>query len=179
MPGDGPFLWLRDQGSPWGFWHPPEGGMCVNAFLFVRRGSKILLGKYADDPKWEELAGLDAGRRQRFGSGWTVPASHMKFGEEPRAAARRVGEQILQAPHLRYGEPRVESDTYPASFVGGKIHYDLWFFVDAKPAAGWSANAPPWYTELAWHDPRSLPASAYARGHEDVVARWLQAPHRA
>ncbi len=179
MPGDGPFLWLRDQGSPWGFWHAPEGGMCVNAFLFVRRDSKILLGKYADDPKWEELAGLDAGRRQRFGNGWTVPASHMKFGEEPRAAARRVGEEILQAPNLRYGEPRVESDTYPASFAGGKTHYDLWLFVDAKPPAGWSAKAPPWFTELAWHDPKSLPASAYARAHEDVVARWLQAPHRA
>lgn len=148
--------------------------MCVNAFLFVRRGSMILLGKYADHPKWDELAGLDSGRRQRFGTGWTVPGSHMKFGEEPRAAARRVGEEILQAPNLRYSEPRVESDVYPAAFAGGKMHYDLWFFFDARPAADWQAKAPPWYAELGWQDPRALPASAYARSHEDVVARWLE-----
>ena len=91
MPGDGPFLWIRDQSSPLGFWHPPEGGMCVNAFLFVRRDGKILLGKYADHPKWEELAGLDANRRRANAGGWILPASHLKFGEEPRAAARRVG----------------------------------------------------------------------------------------
>ena len=58
MPGDGPFVWIRDQSAPGGFWHAPEGGMCVNAFLFVRRGRDILLGKYADHPAWDELAGL-------------------------------------------------------------------------------------------------------------------------
>ena len=175
MVGEGPFLWLRDQSSPYGFWRPPEGGFCVNAFLFVRKDSKILLGKYGDHPKWGELAGLDAGRVQRFGSGWTVPGSHMKFGEDPRNAARRIGEDILQAPRLAYTEPRAESDTYPAAFADGKPHYDLWFFFDATAPGGWEAKAPPWYKELAWQDPKTLPASAYARGHEDVVAQWLQA----
>lgn len=174
MPGDGPFLWIRDQSSPLGFWHPPPGGMCVNAFLFVRRDSRVLLGKYADHPKWDELAGLDSGRRQRFGGGYTIPASHLKFGEEPRAAARRVGEEILQAPGLRYSEPRLETDTYPAAFANGQMHYDIWFLFDAEAPANWTAKAPPWYSELSWQDPKTLPASAYARSHEDVVARWLQ-----
>ena len=174
MPGDGPFVWIREQSSPLGFWHPPEGGFCLNAFLFVRNGSRILLGKYADDPKWEELAGLDASRRQRFGVGWTVPGSHLKFGEEPRAAARRVGEEILQIRGMTYTEPRVESDAYPAAFAGGKLHYDVWFFVDATLPRGWQPQAPPWYAALAWQDPRTLQATEYARGHEDVVARWLQ-----
>lgn len=150
--------------------------MCVNAFLFVRRGSKILLGKYGDHPKWDELAGLDSSRRQRFGTGWTIPASHLKFGEEPRAAGRRVGEEILQIPHVVCTEPRVESDVYPAAFANGKLHHDLWFFMDATPPPGWVLKRPPWYAELEWQDPRTLPASSYARSHEDVVARWLKAP---
>ncbi len=174
VPGDGPFLWIRDQSSPMGFWHPPEGGLCVNAFVFVRRGSEILLGKYADDPRWDTLAGLDSSRRQRFGSGWTVPGSHLKFGEEPHVAARRIGEEILRMPGLTYSEPRVESDTYPAAFAGGRLHYDLWLFFDAEPPSGTAVSAPPWYRELAWQNPETLPASAYARSHEDVVARWLQ-----
>ncbi len=174
MLGDGPFLWIRDQSSPFGFWHPPAGGLCINAFLFVRRGDGILLGKYADHPKWDELAGLDQGRRQRFGTGWTVPGTHLKFGEEPRAAARRIGEEILQAHGLHYSEPRVESDFYPAAFAGGNLHYDLWLFYDAEAPTGWEAKAPPWYAELAWQNPRTLPASAFARSHEDVVTRWLE-----
>lgn len=148
--------------------------MCVNAFLFVTQGGKLLLGKYADVPEWEELTGLDAPRRQRFGTGWTVPGTHLKFGEEPRAAARRIGEDVLRIPGLTYSEPRVESDTYPAAFAGGKMHYDLWFFFGAQPPASWQLRAPPWYADLAWQDPKTLPASAYARSHEDVVARWLQ-----
>ena len=178
MPGDGPFLLLRDQSWPRAFWHPPEGGMCVNAFLFVTRDGKLLLGKYADVPEWEDLTGLDAPRRQRFGTGWTVPGTHLKFGEEPRAAARRIGEEVLKIPGLASSEPRVESDTYPAAFAGGKIHYDIWFFFDAQPPATWQLRAPPWYADLAWQDPRTLPASAYARSHEDVVARWLQTRNR-
>lgn len=179
MPGDGPFLWIREQSSPLGFWHAPEGGFCLNVFLFVRNGSKILLGKYGDDPAWESLAGLDAGRRKRFGAGWTVPGSHVKFGEEPRAAARRVGEEILQIPGMTYSEPRVESDAYPADFAGGKLHYDVWFFVDAQLPRGWTLKSPPWYAELAWHDPESLPASAYGRSHQDVVARWRETRPKA
>lgn len=174
MPGDGPFVWIREGSSPFGYWHAPEGGFCLNVFLFVRRGKTILLGRYADDPKWGELAGLDPERRKRFGTGWTVPASHVKFGEEPRAAARRVGEEILGIPGLTYSEPRVESDAYPASFAGGKLHYDVWLFVDGTPARDWEPKVPPWFAALAWQDPDALPPTAYARGHEDVVARWRQ-----
>ncbi len=95
------------------------------------------------------------------------------------AAARRVGEKILRVPKMTYSEPRVESDVYPASFAGGKPRYDVWFFVDAQPPRGWEPMAPPWYTALEWQDPKTLPASEYARGHEDVVARWLQPRPRA
>jgi len=173
VPGEGPFLWLSKSGPPAGFWNVPPGGMCVCAFLFVKKDGKILLGKYADDPRWEELAGLDAGRRQRHGKGLTVPATHLKFGEDPRDAARRVGEQALRMPGMRYSEPRVEIDAYASKDFPGNEHADLWFLVEAAPPTAGDPPVPPWYAELAWHDPRTTPARAYARGHEDVVARWL------
>ncbi|HEX9341335.1 MAG TPA: hypothetical protein VF992_09265 [Thermoplasmata archaeon] len=169
----GPFLWLSKKAPPAGFSDLPRGGMCVCAFLFVTRNGRILLGKYADDPTWEELAGLDPERRQTNANGWTIPASHLKFGEDPRETARRVGEQILQMQGARYAEPRSEVDLYPSKMVPGEMHYDIWFFVDATPPAAYEAHALPWYTEMRWHDPKGLSASEYARGHEDVVARWL------
>lgn len=174
MPGEGPFLFLRENSSPYGFWRMPKGGMCVCAFLFVHRGGQILLGRYKEDPRWADLAGLDEGRVRSNTNGWTVPASHLKFGEEPRASARRIGEEILGVPGLTYGEPRAESELYEPPFAKGQLHYDLWYFVDAWAPAGWEPQVPPWYADLAWQDPKALPASAYARGHGDVVERWLQ-----
>jgi len=179
MTGRGPFLWLSENAPPSGFRELPKGGMCLSAFLFVKRGRRILLGKYADDPRWESLAGLDAERWRMHGQGWTIPARQLKYGEDPREAARKIGEEILRIPGLRRSEPRVEVDLYEPTRFPGELHYDVWFLVDAIPTTRAKAEAPPWYTELAWHDPRTLPASAYARGHEDVVARWLTHRSRA
>ena len=104
-----------------------------------------------------------------------MPASHLKFGEDPREAARRVGEGALGIPGLRYSEPRSEVDFYPSKMVPGEMHYDIWFFVDGAPPKDYEIRVPPWYTELSWRDPRAVPATDYARGHEDVVARWMAA----
>ncbi len=147
--------------------------MCVSVFLFVIRRDQILLGKYNDDPRWEELAGLDANRRRTHGRGWTIPASHLKFGEDPRSAATRIGEEILQISGARCSEPRVEVDFYPSKMVPGQMHYDIWFLVDAVAPSGYRPEVPPWYAALEWHDPKALPGAEYARSHEDVVARWL------
>jgi len=153
--------------------------MCLSVFLFVTRGGKILLGKYRDDPAWERLAGLDPERRRVHAAGWTIPASQLKYGEDPRAAAKRVGEEILSMPGLGYSEPRTEVDLYEPNRFPGRLHYDVWFLVDATLPQGVRIATPPWYADLDWQDPRTLPAAAYARGHEDVVSRWLQRPSAA
>lgn len=174
MPGDGPFLWFSPQGSPWGYHRLPPGGMCVSAFLFVRQGDRVLLGKYADDPAWESLTGLDEGRRRAHGRGWTIPASHLRFGEDPREAARRIAEDVLLLRGLRLGEPRVEVEVgVPARFPDMGPHYDMWFFVEAALPQGAEVARPPWYAELAFHDLAALKPSDFGRSHEDVMARWL------
>lgn len=179
MPGTGPFLFLSKHGPPAGFWELPPGGMCVSAFLFVRRGSGILLGKYKDDPKWEDLAGLDGARRRMHSAGWTIPARQLKFGEDPREAAHEIAEDILDIHRMTTKGPRVEVDVYEPRQAPGQLHYDIWFLFEGTPPKGWTLAVPPWYAELAWHDPKKLPAAEYARGHQDVAARWLQRPARA
>lgn len=174
--GEGPFLWLASAGSPFGYRQLPSGGLCLSAFLFLRRGDRILLGRYADDPRWEALAGLDATRRKAHGRGWTIPASHLKFGEDPREAARRIAEEILGLPPgLDLGEPRVETEfAVPARFPELGNHYDVWFFFDAELPAGMTVEKPAWYAALEWVDPRATPPEAYGRSHHDIVARWME-----
>ena len=179
MDGTGPFLWLSSAAPRRGFRALPPSGMCISAFVLVEREGELLLGKYADDPRWEELAGPDEGRWRAHGKGWTVPASQLRFGEEPRAAGRRIARDILRMPDLRLSEPRVESDHYvPARFPELGMHYDLWLLFGAKLPSDATMERPPWYRELAFHAPDALAASDYARGHEDVVARWLAARGR-
>jgi ADP-ribose pyrophosphatase YjhB (NUDIX family) len=149
--------------------------MCLSVFLFVRRGAEILVGKYAPHEAWERLTGLDPERVRKHGLGWTIPASHLKYGEDPRAAARRVAEDVLGLDALALGEPRVETEYADwARPSGSGWHYDVWFFVDAEVPAGNVVTRPPWFAELAWADPRALPEAAWARSHGDVARRWLR-----
>ena len=105
--GGSSFLWLAPFAPPKGWTGVPRGGMCLCAFLFVMCGGKILLGRYADHPAWEQLCGMDS-RRVKTNAELTIPASHLKFGEDPRDAARRIGEEILTlGTGLVYSEPYV------------------------------------------------------------------------
>jgi ADP-ribose pyrophosphatase YjhB (NUDIX family) len=174
MSGDGPFLWFSEQGPPKSYHRLPRTGMCISAFVFVRQGDKLLLGKYADTPKWEELSGMDPTRWRTHGKGWTIPASHLKYGEEPRAAGRRVAEEILGLHGSDLSEPRIESDLgEPARFPGMGDHYDLWLFFDVELPAGATVERPAWWRELAFVDPRKLSPADWGRSHDDIAARWL------
>lgn len=173
--GNGPFLWLSASAAPpRGFRRLPEGGLCLGTFLFLRRGREILLGRYADDPRLEELTGLDETRRRVHGRGFTIPATHVKHGEDPREAARRLVRDVLgiRAP-LALRQPTVESDFGEPARFPGMIHYDVWFFVEAQVPEGFEVETPPWYAELAWKDPRALAPADYARSHDEIVARWM------
>lgn len=172
--GSGPFLWLSPKATEYNFNKIPPGGMCLSVFLFVCFENKILLGKYADHPEWDRLAGLDESRRREGGCGWTIPGRQLRFGEHPRDAARQIGEDILGFSGLHYEQPWVETETWESTSMPGNMHFDVWFFVDAELSKSQEHNTRPWYSTLEWHDPLRLPRKAYGRFHEDVVARWLQ-----
>src|SRR3990172_7061017 len=172
MAGDGPFLWLSETGPPSGFRHLPPGGMCLSAFLFVRRGGSILLGKYREHPAWETLAGPGPARVRAPGRGWTIPASQLKYGEDPRDAAKRIAEDILQMPGMRFSEPRVETDLYEPKRFPGRMHYDVWFLVDANPPHG-TEPAVPQCREgpgLSRYGIRSNPRTSRTRSNENAVS---------
>ena len=80
----------------------------------------------------------------------------------------------MKNPELREFPP--ESDSYvPERFPDLGMHYDIWFFYECRLPAASTAAVPAWYSSLDFHDPKGLPAEAYARSHHDVVLRWLTA----
>ncbi len=172
--GERAFLWLAPFAPPRGWRTVPPGGMCLCAFLFVLRGEKVLLGKYADHPAWETIAGMPRERVRANAGGWTIPASHLLFGEDPREAAGRIGREILSVgTDLRVGEPSVATFLYEPAAAPGERHFDVAFLLEASLAAGAAVPAPPWYEALEWFDIGSLGDLSFARQHGDVVRAWL------
>jgi ADP-ribose pyrophosphatase YjhB (NUDIX family) len=149
--------------------------MCLCAFLFVMSGGKILLGRYADHPAWEQLCGMESGRVKANAHGWTIPASHLKFGEDPRDAARRIGEEILTLDKgLVYSEPCVKTFFYEPAIAPGEKHFDVLFFFEVSVEADVKVRKPPWYEALEWLDIGAVQRGQFARQHEDVAEAWLK-----
>lgn len=181
MTSEGPYLWLGPYAPPAGFRRVPYGAMCLGVFLFVRRGNRVLLGKVADHPAWLKLTGEESDRIQSDTRGWKIPARQLKLGEDPRDAARQIGEEMLGLKGLKYSEPRVEVEFWKlgAQASGPKArrklsHFDVWFFVDARLPAGREVEAPAWFSQVAWKDTARVKKREWARLHQDVAARWRQ-----
>ncbi len=179
MKGKGPYLWINKYAPDAGFHTVPPGGMCIGVFLFVRRGRRVLLGKVREHPAWAELAGETPERMRGDAGRWKIPARQLRLGEDPRDAARQIGEEMLGLKGLRYGEPRVEVEFWKlgdqASGPPSRrrlFHYDMWLLVEATLKPGREVACPAWFTELAWVDPRTVGKKGWARFHGDVVGRW-------
>jgi ADP-ribose pyrophosphatase YjhB (NUDIX family) len=173
--GESSFLWLAPFAPPKGWKGVPRGGMCLCAFLFVVSEGKILLGKYADHPAWEPLCGMESRRIKANAHGWTIPASHLKFGEDPRDAARRIGEEILTLDKgLVYSEPYVKTFFYEPAIAPGEKHFDVLFLFEVSVEAGFKVRKPPWYETLEWLDIKAVSREPFARQHEDVAEIWLK-----
>lgn len=173
--GGSSFLWLAPFAPPKGCTSVPRGGMCLCAFLFVMSGGKILLGRYADHPAWEQLCGMEDRRVKTNAGGWTIPASHLKFGEDPRDTVRRIGEEILTLDKgLIYSEPYVKTFLYEPASAPGEKHFDVLFLFEVSVKAGVNLSKPPWYEALEWFDIGTVQREHFARQHEDVAESWLK-----
>ena len=154
--------------------------MCLCAYLFVVSRGKVLLGKYAEHPAWEQLAGMDGQRVKTNSLNWTIPSSHLKFGEDPREAACRIGEEILTLDKgLVYPEPYVKTFFYEPKMAPGEKHFDVLFLFELSVGVGAKVAIPPWYEALEWIDVGVLQYEQFARQHEDVVDAWLRARSNA
>jgi len=171
---DDAFLWLAPFAPPKGYKNVPAGGMCLCVFLFVLQGKKVLLGKYKEHPAWEKIAGMDEKRVTNNTHGYTLPACHLKFGEDPSVAAQRILKEILCLPeNLSLSEPLVQTFFYEVAVAPGKMHFDVLFLYDVILDESINITLPPWYASLEWFNTDILMNLKFARQHEDVVAAWL------
>jgi hypothetical protein len=150
----------------------PSDGMCLNVFLILRspdNPGRVLLGRLAPDPRWEEVGALDAARIARLGDRWMLPASQLLLLESPEAAVHRIALEQLGIDLGQLPGPHVASEAYRRPDASPEIdpHWDL-HFIYVVPGPAHPPRSALW-KELDYVPVASTPRASFGRSHGDVL----------
>jgi ADP-ribose pyrophosphatase YjhB (NUDIX family) len=100
--------------------HVPKAGLCLSAFVVIRKANSILLGRPHAHTAWPEMGGFPmrhAAAIKKDGS-WLLPATHLLMEEAPDHAARRIANQwagvrgrpkfVMVQSHLRPSKQAIQ-----------------------------------------------------------------------
>ena len=70
----------------------PKGGTCISSFLVLKAKGGVLVGKMSRPEIWIErfFMGEKFAPQYAASNKWLIPASHLKYGERPEDAAKRI-----------------------------------------------------------------------------------------
>lgn len=155
--------------------HVPRAGFCLSAFVIVRKGKSILLGRPHVHNSWPEKGGFPkrhAAEIEKDGS-WLLPATHLLMEEPPDRAAKRIANQWAGVK----GTPRfvmVQSHLRPSKrwkselrWGGGLNHWDICFVYELKNPA--KPEPKPWWAEMRFFPPSEILRIRLSRGHKDIL----------
>lgn len=154
----------------------PAGGFCASSFVVVRRDTRVLVGRM--DPAREEtwiqrwapnLELYEGERRERLFEGLRFPATYLRTGEHPTAAARRVWrEQLGFQPDEQDPQPSILAGAQPSRSAPEAEHQDLVFLYEVEgPELG---EVPEPWAELDYRDPEHLSRDDFVMLHGDLLS---------
>ncbi len=136
-----------------------KGGFCISSFAIIREGSKLLLVKPLDHPRWlgewapnwriyDPVSLSEEYRRWRF------PSTYHFEGEAPEEALGRVMVEQLGLPQYAVTNHRLKSYFSPSRRFPGEMHWDYCFFFEISlkdPPVG-----RPWFSAVEFREGSSL-----------------------
>ncbi len=147
---------------------PLKDALCVSAFLVSMNDDGLLLGRMRSPKAWEPLDFVKAKGDAFRGDRWVLPAAHLKMGEHPDAAAKRIVSDQLQAVASSLKLWQVFSFVGALPERGQDFHWDLCFVYQADLEL---VKEPPCFTELQRVSPSGLSSDMFARGHGEVLEK--------
>ncbi len=154
-----------------GFAHFDEGeplrdALCISSFIVSMTDEGLLIGRMRDHERWKALDRVASGSAA-FQEGRSVlPATHLRLGEDPAAAAERIISEQLRARYDDLSLWRVLSFAYPFPDRNQDLHWDLCFTYGAEVEI---VTLPPWFVEIRRVLPEDIERLRFARGHGDVI----------
>lgn len=145
--------------------HVPEAGVCLSAFLIVKRNGSILLGRPHSHSAWPLKGGFPRWRAAELEKrdAWLLPATNLMMEEAPNRAARRI---VNEWGGLE-GKPRfvmIQSHLQPA---GRLNHWAICFVYELHVRK--DPTIKPWWSEMRFVKPSEIRRMKLGRGHRDIL----------
>ena len=145
--------------------HIPKGGVCISAFVVVKRGNLILLGLPRVHDAWPRKGGYAKWRlvEPEMRSAWLLPATHLQIGEHPDHAARRISHEWAGLK----GKPRFMMIQSHLRRRGRRNHWDLCIVYELRVRR--LPKCKPWWSKMQFADSAQIRRMKLGRGHKDVL----------
>ena len=149
--------------------HVSKGGTCLSAFLVLKRSGDILAGKMTKPNVWVEkfLVGEEFAPKYASSGKWVLPASHLKFGEKPEDAARRILTEQLGLRGVTLVLSQIQSHLSGDQNDPDAAHWDICFIYEGKVEG--QVPKPEWFSQLEFLKTNTLSPDDFTRGHGDVL----------
>ncbi len=173
MVDDAPFCrFSRDPALTIAIREIPDDGFCLSAFVVLTpsgSADEVLLGRPDPSAPWDRIGALAPKQVEAIKDRWMLPSRHLRLGESPEEAARRIAAEQLGLTTVSLRGPEVFSEVYPSSSRPQFTrHWDLDFvFRGELPRNPIPRSAP--FAELNWQNADGTPATQFARGHQDIL----------
>jgi len=149
--------------------HAPKGGTCLSSFLILKGKGGILVGKMARPEIWVErfFVGEQFAPTYAASNKWLLPASHLKYGEKPSDAAKRVLKEQAGLKNVKLKFLEVQSHLAEDPSDPEAAHWDICFLYEGTLKG--KVARPEWFSELRFVKPKELKRDGFTRGHGDVL----------
>jgi len=149
--------------------HVPKGGACISVFLVLKGRDGILVGKMTRPEIWIDrfLVGEAFAPKYAASGKWLIPASHLKFGEDPEDAAVRVLVEQVGARKSKLSLLQVQSHLSQDPNDPEAAHWDICLIYGGRPRG--KVERPEWFSDLRFVKPKELTSEDFTRGHGDVL----------
>jgi len=147
----------------------PTGGTCISSFLVLKGKNGVLVGKMTKPEVWVERFFVGEAFAPKYASSgkWLLPASHLKYGEKPEDAAKRILSEQLGLKGVKLSLAEVQSHLTGDPKDPEAAHWDICFVYEGTVKG--KVPKPEWFSELEFLKPKTLAAEDFTRGHGDVL----------
>jgi ADP-ribose pyrophosphatase YjhB (NUDIX family) len=149
--------------------HAPKGGTCLSSFLILKGSGGILAGKMVRPEIWVErfFVGEQFAPKYAESNKWLLPACHLKYGEKPEDAARRVLTEQAGLKNVKLALREVQSHLAEDPNDSEAAHWDICFVYEGNVKG--KVERPEWFSELKFVKPKDVTSDDFTRGHGDVL----------
>ncbi len=147
----------------------PPGLTCISAFVLLKKEGPILLGKLTSPEPWFDEFSLFRERPEAWINKWRIPGSHLRQGEHPEDAARRILEKQLGVGDYKIHLHQVQSHTSTLRPGTEDVHWDICFIFEATTDL--EPNPNQYFSEVSYFKAEDINLEELGSQQGDIIPK--------